>query len=191
MDGGLQPGTSPADQGVAPGKIRREIRRPSGKIRARLLCAVSAGARDRQPGLRNAQSAPATRYAGKLSRNLRRAGGKHQGAAKGVKVSSAGIAGVFGIWYCGWPFFCVGDRHDQIPNTEYQVPSTCYLLFAICYLLLSINSPFTLPQCSVSSRSSGPKAARKWLSISSSPTTFLFTNTGTTISDLVSMEQAR
>jgi hypothetical protein len=51
--------------------------------------------------------------------------------------------------------------------------------------------PTRLAQYSTSSRSSSLKAARKWLSISSSPTTLPRTKMGTTISDLVSCEHAR
>jgi hypothetical protein len=51
--------------------------------------------------------------------------------------------------------------------------------------------PSTTAACSQSLRSSGPNAARKWLSMSSSPTILPFAKTGTTISDLVSREQAR
>src|SRR5690348_15024502 len=51
--------------------------------------------------------------------------------------------------------------------------------------------PTNAAQYSTSSRSSPAKAAGKWLSISSSPTTLLRTKIGTTISDLVSVEHAR
>jgi hypothetical protein len=55
----------------------------------------------------------------------------------------------------------------------------------------SSQRPRTAAACSQMARSSEVKAARKWLSISISPTTFFSTKTGTTISDLVSSEQAR
>ena len=51
--------------------------------------------------------------------------------------------------------------------------------------------PTSAAQYSTRARSASPKAAGKWLSMSSSPTTLPRTNTGTTISDLVSVEQAR
>src|SRR5438105_4743080 len=51
--------------------------------------------------------------------------------------------------------------------------------------------PTSDAQYSTSFRSWSPKAAGKWLSMSSSPMTFPRTNTGTTISDLVSVEHAR
>src|SRR3954453_15558705 len=56
---------------------------------------------------------------------------------------------------------------------------------------VSSFSPTSLAQCCTSAWCSEVKAAGKWLSISSSPTTLPCTNTGTTISDLVSSEQAR
>src|SRR5580704_16839133 len=55
----------------------------------------------------------------------------------------------------------------------------------------SSQRPSTEAACSQRSRSSAVKAAGKWLSMSSSPTTFLSTKTGSTISDFVSTEQAR
>jgi hypothetical protein len=57
--------------------------------------------------------------------------------------------------------------------------------------MVARRCPTKLAQYSTSSRSSSLKAARKWLSISSSPTTFPRTKMGTTISDLVSCEHAR
>src|ERR1039458_285408 len=51
--------------------------------------------------------------------------------------------------------------------------------------------PTTSAQYWTSVWSSVPNAAAKWLSISSSPATCFFTKMGTTISDLVSREQAR
>src|SRR5437762_12718014 len=51
--------------------------------------------------------------------------------------------------------------------------------------------PTNAAQYSTSSRPSPPKAARKWLSISSSHTTLPRTNIGTTISDFVSVEHPR
>src|SRR5205807_8938270 len=51
--------------------------------------------------------------------------------------------------------------------------------------------PTKAAQYSTSSRSSPAKAAGKWLSISSSPTTLPRTKIGTTISDFVSVEHAR